>query len=247
MITSQIILVAPFSLEPQNFRNRWQQIFRNHHPECTRTTVLTTRWCDGAKFEDFLRAAPDERRKQIGRLLVHVAHLSVHVLACINADPHPGNYLFPAGGGVALIDFGCVRRFALDFVEAERELVRVVITDTRSRFEDAVARTGMLRNPRGFDFDLHWRMLRHQWEPYCRASYRITPEYVRRGMAFAGPSNPNLRRLAIPPSWVWLQRLEWGLHSVLARFAVDLPYRAILCDILDRPVQPLGAAPGADA
>jgi predicted unusual protein kinase regulating ubiquinone biosynthesis (AarF/ABC1/UbiB family) len=207
--------------------------------ERTRSTVLTTEWCHGASFDEFLRGAKSENKQRVARLLAHFAHQSFYVFACINADPHPGNYLFPADGRLALIDFGCVRGFEPGFVAQERELVRVVIDDDIDRFEEAIARTGMLATPTGFDFDLHWRMLRHQWEPYCHDSYRITAEYVRQGMAFAGPSNPNLRRLRVPPPWVWLQRLQWGLHSVLSRFDVDVSYRGILREILDRQVQPI--------
>ena len=29
-------------------------------------------------------------------------------------------------------------------------------------------------------------------------------------MAFNRPNNLNLRLLAIPPPWIWLQRLVWG-------------------------------------
>ncbi len=32
-------------------------------------------------------------------------------LGLINADPHPGNYMFHEDGSVSFLDFGCVKRF----------------------------------------------------------------------------------------------------------------------------------------
>lgn len=242
-----------YLLEAHN-QNLFATAFQGHPgivvPEAfldrSRQTVLTTAWCEGRDFEAFLRSAGPDERSNVARLLAHFAHHSFYVFACINADPHPGNYLFPADGRLALIDFGCVRRFEPSFVMAERELVSVVIQDKRREFDDAVVRTGMLRSTAGFDFELHWKMLRHQYEPYCHDTYRITPEYLRKGASFTGPSNRNLRRLVIPPPWVWLQRLQWGLHSVLARLDVEVPYRTALVDALAHSVQPIqsGVAEG---
>jgi len=245
-LRSTFVSECDYLLEGEN-QNAFAAAFRERDDvfvprallERTRATVLTTAWCDGSSFEEFLRAATTAQKQTMAGRLARFAHESFFVLACINADPHPGNYIFPADGRLALIDFGCVRHFDPSFVAAERRLVGVVINDRKHQFEDAMRRTGMLSGTSGFDFDLHWRMLRHQWEPYCSDNYRITSEYVRKAMAFTGPSNPNLRRLRIPPPWVWLQRLQWGLHSVLARLDVDVRYRDVLCDVLERPARPI--------
>jgi len=99
--------------------------------------------------------------------------------------------------------------------------------------------TGMVPRPDRFDFDVHWAMLCHQWEPYRAAHFRFTPEYLARGMAFSRPSNPNLRRLAIPPSWIWVQRLQWGLHAVLNRLGAEGDFGAALRPWLEGPLRPL--------
>jgi hypothetical protein len=53
MITFQIIPVAPFSSEPQNFRNRRQQIFRNHQKPGTVAlhVVEQSIWCSAQSLE----------------------------------------------------------------------------------------------------------------------------------------------------------------------------------------------------
>ena len=42
---------------------------------------------------------------------------SLYRLGAFNGDPHPGNYLFRAGGHVTFLDFGLVKRFTPDEIE----------------------------------------------------------------------------------------------------------------------------------
>ncbi len=206
----------------------------------TRRTVLTTAWAAGDDFYAFVEGAPAARRHEVGLLLARFALRSLFGLGTLNADPHPGNYLFPRDEGhVVFLDFGCVRRFEPDFLETERALVDVVIHDRRAAFRDAVMATGMIPQPRKFDFDVHWDMLRHQYAPYGQPRFRFTPEYVQAGAKFSGPSNPNLRRLAIPPAWIWVQRLLWGLHAVQVRLGAEGAFRDVMEEALATRLPPL--------
>jgi predicted unusual protein kinase regulating ubiquinone biosynthesis (AarF/ABC1/UbiB family) len=205
----------------------------------TAAAVLTTRWHDGDDFYGFCERADRARKNETALVLVRFAYRSLFALRMLNADPHPGNYLFPSGGRVVFLDFGCVKRFDASYVDRERELARIVIEGRRASFRDAVVATGMVPRPDAFDFDLHWELLRHQWAPYLEPRFHFTFEYLRRGMEFSRPGNPNLRRLAIPPPWIWQQRLQWGLHAVLARLDAEGPFRDLLFDAL-------GQASGGD-
>jgi predicted unusual protein kinase regulating ubiquinone biosynthesis (AarF/ABC1/UbiB family) len=213
----------------------------------TRATVLTTEWIQGQSFYDVARTAGAADRGRIGLVLARFAYGSLFGLGTLNADPHPGNYLFPAGGPVVFIDFGCVRAFEPDFIERERALARVVIEDRRSAFRDALVATGMVPRPERFDFDSHWSLLCHQYAPYRQPRFAFTFDYLRGGMQLTGPSNPNLRRLAIPPPWIWVQRLIWGLHAVLARLGAEGAFAEVLRTALDTPIVMLPVAPDEKA
>lgn len=229
--------------------SRWQDTFRQAFrddpqirvprvlAERTATTVLTTEWAEGRDFYTFASQASQETRNAAGEVLLRFAHRSFFILGTVNADPHPGNYLFPEDGSVVFLDFGCVRRFDPDFIERERRLARVVLEGRRGDFRDAVLTTGMVADPRRFDFDIHWRMMRHHYAPYLVDDYAFSLDHIRRGMEFNKPSNPNLRRLVIAPEWIWLQRLQWGLHAVLARLGVRGSFGGLLREILDTPVR----------
>lgn len=204
-------------------------------PERTRATVLTSEWRDGDDFYTFAEKAPAEHRNAAGLTLARFAYRSLFGLKRLNADPHPGNYLFPSHGPVVFLDFGCVKVFTEAYVERERQLARVVIGDQRQLFREAAIATKMIPDPDHFDFDLHWQMLCHQYAPYKRARFRFTRDFIKTGMEFSHPSNPNLRKLAIPPAWIWVQRLVWGLHAVLARLDCEGPFGEVLERALEAP------------
>jgi predicted unusual protein kinase regulating ubiquinone biosynthesis (AarF/ABC1/UbiB family) len=201
--------------------------------------VLTTAWQDGADFYEVCERADSTRRSDLGSILARFAYQSFFQLGALNADPHPGNYLFPSDGKVVFLDFGCVRRFEPDYVERERSLARVVVHDQRADFRRALLETGIVADPKKFDFDAHWALMRHQYAPYSSARFRFTPEYLRVGMDFSKPDNPNLRRLAIAPPWIWQQRLQWGLHAVLVRLGAEGPFREVMLEALERKLSPL--------
>ena len=215
--------------------------------ERTRGPVLTTAWHDGIGFYDVADRASAEERNALAQVLVRFAYRSMYAHGIINADPHPGNYLFPGRGRVVFLDFGCVRRFEPDYLEADRALTRIVIDDRRDRFRDAVLATGMVAKPKRFDFDFHWQMLCYQLAPYRSARFHFTTEHLRDGLRFNGTSNPNLRRLALPPAWIWQTRLQWGLHAVLTRLDAEGSFADILRAALDAPLVPLQVTAPGDA
>jgi predicted unusual protein kinase regulating ubiquinone biosynthesis (AarF/ABC1/UbiB family) len=213
------------------FRNEPDVLIPETIPERTRRNVLTSAFAHGADFYAFAGSAPAARRNSAGTLLARFAFRSLFGLGRLNADPHPGNYLFP-DSGVVFLDFGCVTVFEPEFIERERALARVVLDGRREAFRDAVMDTGMVPDASRLDFDVHWQMLCHQYAPYRVARFRFTFDFIRTGMQFNRPENPNLRHLAIPPPWIWEQRLVWGLHAVLARLECEGNFAEVLREAL---------------
>jgi predicted unusual protein kinase regulating ubiquinone biosynthesis (AarF/ABC1/UbiB family) len=210
--------------------------------ERTCSNVITTGWADGRDLYELASQVSAEERNEAGLVLLRFAYRSLFELGVVNADPHPGNYIFPEGGPVIFIDFGCTRPFSPSFLEAERNMMKVVIEDRRKDFRDALMATGMVARERGFDFDLHWRTLCHQYAPYRSDEFEFTLGYVREAMEFSGPTNPNLRKIAIAPEWIWLQRLQWGLHAVLARLGVRGSFAPLMRELVALEPAPLTVA-----
>lgn len=209
--------------------------------------VLTTGWCEGVDFYRFVEQAPAERRSAAGLVLARVALESFFCLGAVNADPHPGNYLFepPDGGRVVLLDFGCVRAFDRAYVERERAVARAVLADDRAAFREAVLATGMVPRPDRFDFGRWFEMMAWQYRPYRArpGGFRFDPAYIEEGAQFNGTRETNLRRVALPPPWIWWMRLIWGLHAVLARLGAEGDFAAVMGGALDGDWIPLWTVP----
>ncbi len=230
---------------------RWQDAFRvawAGDPEVripwvdasrSAEAVLTTGWVDGMDFEVFRATASPAARSRAGLTLARFAWRSFFVHQALNADPHPGNYVFAPDGTVAFLDFGCVRRFEPTFVEAWRQLFRTVLDDQPDAFEAATRATGMVRTAR-FDFDAHRALIAYTLEPWRGGPFRFDDVYLRRMRPFTGARQPNARSTAIPPPWIWLARLHFGLHAVLTRLGAEGDFGAVLREAMDATPAPLG-------
>jgi predicted unusual protein kinase regulating ubiquinone biosynthesis (AarF/ABC1/UbiB family) len=201
-------------------------------------TVLTTAFVDGASFYEFVATAPQEAKDRAGLLLFEASFRCIFRHGAIQADPHPGNYLFTPDGRVALLDWGCVRAYDREWIDRWRRLARAVLDHDRRAFDDAFRATGMVGSSK-FDFEAQYAQLRHLYAPLDGGRYTFTPEYVAATMEFAKPGNPNLRRLAMPPEWLWTNRLHFGLYSVLAALRATGDFRAAYERVLAAPWEPV--------
>lgn len=206
-------------------------------PERSSRRVLTTAWAEGDDFYAFAERAGEPERHAAAATLLRFAFGSLFGLGRANADPHPGNYVFPPGAPrdapIVFLDFGCVHRFGAAFLETERNLARAVLDDRPDEFRRRLDASGLVASPRGFDYDLQWRMQRLQYAPFGDPEFEYSTRFVREVMELSGPSNPNLRRLAVTDEWVWYQRLVWGLHAVLARLGARGPFDELFREMLD--------------
>ncbi|HYE98797.1 MAG TPA: AarF/ABC1/UbiB kinase family protein [Planctomycetota bacterium] len=103
------------------------------HRAVSSRRVLTMDLLEGRHLPDYLRRRPPQaERDALGTRLLDLFLRQSLRLGRLHADPHPGNYLFQDDGGIALLDFGCVKRFEPGFVEEHRKLFRIRIGDRAS-------------------------------------------------------------------------------------------------------------------
>jgi predicted unusual protein kinase regulating ubiquinone biosynthesis (AarF/ABC1/UbiB family) len=208
--------------------------------------VLVMDWCEGLDFYTFVADASEEEKRVLAETMVRFAYQSLFGLCAIQADPHPGNMLFPGDGRIVFLDFGCVRHFSLEQVDVQRRLIDCLLSGAREDFRDIVLASGVVGNEKKFDYDAYWSMLRQQYAPYLVDSFRVDRDYLKAGLEHGHPSNPNLRYMSIPREWIWLQRLQWGLHAVLSKLDVTVGYRSLLLDACGMSSEPLATDIPAD-
>lgn len=187
--------------------------------------VLTSALDPGQGFYAFCDAAPQEVRDRAGEIIFRTCFDCLFRHSVYNADPHPGNYLFSPEGDVTFLDFGCVRRFSAEMIEAWKQVARSVLAGDRAAFQRSFPALGMVGNPKKFDWDHQWAMMQYLYRPFLATEpFTYTHEYVKESYALLIFDNPNRASAGMPGEWLFLNRLQWGLNSVLAHLHATAPW-----------------------
>ncbi|WP_444996955.1 ABC1 kinase family protein [Aliikangiella sp. IMCC44359] len=90
--------------------------------------VITFEMLDGLHLAEWLKTKPKQAEKNhFGQLLFDFFWYSVFKLKRINADPHPGNFLFLPNGKLGILDFGCVRALDDAFTQQCAQLIPALV------------------------------------------------------------------------------------------------------------------------
>ncbi|MDE2116227.1 MAG: AarF/ABC1/UbiB kinase family protein, partial [Hyphomicrobiales bacterium] len=109
-------------------------------PELSTQRLLTMQWLEGKKLLDY-KGASLETRNDIGRAMFHAWWYPFSTFGVIHGDPHLGNYtVFEEDGvprGINLLDYGCVRIFPAQFVNAVVDLYKGLRDDNQQQIAHA--------------------------------------------------------------------------------------------------------------
>lgn len=98
----------------------------------TRRNVLVTEFHEGQSLASLVKEKDGARRSEVGTTLFRFAFQSILTHGMFHADPHPGNYLFPGGGSVVFLDFGCVQYYDDDSRRALRAVWDALLAGKRA-------------------------------------------------------------------------------------------------------------------
>lgn len=197
--------------------------------------VLTSELVHGASLDD-ASGALEADRAAWARTLWCFTFTSILRHGRFHADPHPGNFVFQPGGRVAFLDFGCVQDLAPAHVEHVRAMHHAAI----ARDEHAFARgCAALLGSRGGSYErVMVAYLRLCYAPLFESPFRITRAYaadvvrrtqdMKQEIFFAKDGST----VPIPPGMLFVNRLQFGFYSVLARLDCELDYAALQRAIL---------------
>jgi predicted unusual protein kinase regulating ubiquinone biosynthesis (AarF/ABC1/UbiB family) len=190
--------------------------------------VLTTEFVRGVDFED-AQSAPDADRRQWAEALWRFVFKGTLVGAMFNADPHPGNYIFLDRGRVAFLDYGCVQEIEPDNQRNARKVHRAALEGDRKRFHQASMELMAMRPGPLADKALSYMDLNYQ--PLFETPFRVTKPFaslmVERmtEMAKMARTLPEEHFFTMPPEMFFMNRLQFGFYSVLARLDVEADYK----------------------
>lgn len=213
-------------------------------PERSARRVITTALVDRARFQPFVETASQEARDRAGERIFRVAFDSLFRHGVYNGDPHPGNYLFGPEGEVTFLDFGCVRYYDTSFIDAWK---RVAIAAQDGDFETFKRRfpdLGMTPKPGKMDWEAQWEAMLQLYTPMRSRDpyFTFTHAYVEESYGKLVFDNPNKLRMAMPPEWLLLNRLQWGLFAVLSHLGSTAPWPDMFRAALEAPTVPVSRA-----
>jgi predicted unusual protein kinase regulating ubiquinone biosynthesis (AarF/ABC1/UbiB family) len=220
-------------------------------PELSSGRVLTSEWVDGLAWNEFAATAPPPARQRAAEIVFRFSQGSVHRFGAFNGDPHPGNYRFHPDGTVTFLDFGLVKRWApgewerlvpcMDAIVVERDPDVLVA---------AMERVGFLRPGHGLAAADVYAYVSSPYVPYLTDTFTFTRAFVAEALGLVldvrGPYQHVVRHLEMPPSFVMLDRVVWGVSALLGRLEATGPWRGIVLEYR-RDAAPASALGEADA
>jgi len=199
-------------------------------PEHTSQRVLTTAFVRGRSLDESSRLTEKERAA-ICRTLWRFVYKGTLVGDMFNADPHPGNYFFQDDGRVVFIDFGCVQTIPSKRQPVARRLHRAACERNEAAFVEAGKI--MLETRGGAHEKRVLSYLRRAFEPQFSSPYRITRDYVASlvtHMKDAGTETLKQKDdsfVPMPEGMLFMNRLQFGFYSVLARLDASVDYAEV--------------------
>lgn len=197
--------------------------------------VLTSELAEGRSLED-AAAAPEPARHAHAETLWRFVFKGNLVGGMFNADPHPGNYLFQDDGRVVFLDFGCVEPLVGDRLEDARALHAAALRRDEAAFARVAARILETRGGRYESLAIAYS--RRCFEPLFASPFRITRAYAAglaediKALSMQARSFKDEEVAPLPPGMLFMNRLQLGFYSVLARLDVEVDYATIERDFL---------------
>jgi predicted unusual protein kinase regulating ubiquinone biosynthesis (AarF/ABC1/UbiB family) len=213
-------------------------------PERSTRRVLTQEYLDGVDLRAAMEA-DQALRSRWAEVLFRFYYSNIRDLGLMNADPHPGNYLFRADGSVAFLDFGSVIRLAPGESDRVFAMVRAAIRqDAGALMAALVAENVFWAGDRIDPADvLAWYSALFEGITGPQPM-RMSPDFSRRSVEYYSPTGPFgkvIRSLRTPDDAVFKERIDLGVRAVMAELRPIADWRAIVAEYIE------GAEPSTEA
>ncbi len=211
---------------------------RVHHSLTTRR-VLTMELVGGQSYAEFLETATQEAKNQAGVTIWSFTFRAMLRYGMLYADPHPGNYRFLPYGRVAFLDLGSVKELPAELVAGMKRYMGAAIDGNWAEFDRALVEV-LGYDPDDESWDLYRSYTMELMVPLCSdALWQCSPEKAREHVQFLSrglrdlvkaqdgiPRVPYVPKM--PQDFTFVNRLQWGLASVLAGLHTEAAFRPII-------------------
>jgi predicted unusual protein kinase regulating ubiquinone biosynthesis (AarF/ABC1/UbiB family) len=208
--------------------------------------VLTQELVRGLSWSDAL-VAQQQLRDQWAEAIWRFTYGTYTHIDMLNADPHPGNYVFHENGSVSFLDFGCVKRFSREQLEMFDAIIRQCLRGDALGTWRACVEAGFWRSTDPVSPEEVLAYWREDWEMlWAQRRFVVTPEKVARRVerrcSRSGPSANALRHLRMPPEYTVMGRIELAVEAVIAQLGAGVSWGLVAAEHLENaaPVTEMG-------
>ncbi len=230
--------------EARNVRN-FEAAFKDHenvkvpnmHASLSTKRLLVMDYLAGQSVNNYLDA-PQEMRNEIAKQLFTLWYYPLYNYGMLHGDPHMGNYRIYQHQDrihLHLLDFGCVRYFEPDFVEAVLELYHAIAQQDEARLVAAFEHWGFQNLNKNLVNALSlWA--RFLFEPLTQDRERLLLEGGREKYKVAGEVHKALREqggVTPPREFVFLDRAAVGIGSALIKLQAKHNWHRLFHYLID--------------
>ncbi len=208
------------------------------HPLTTKR-VITMELIGGVDYATFIQNASQADKNAAAETIWRFMFRALYKHGVLYADPHPGNYRFLGGGRVAFLDYGCVRKLPRSLVDGMKGVVVACMDgDWDTFYQLCVSKLGYDPTDEA-GFQVFTEYTKFLMQPFVQAEFHHTPAVAREAVGFlvrhgremvtaASGKMPTLPKpINMPPESTFVNRLQWGLSSVMGGLDATGNYRAL--------------------
>ena len=208
------------------------------HQSLSTARVLTTELLSGRSYQQMCDDGTQDERSDAGLAIWRFMFRSLLQHGFLYADPHPGNYRFLEDGRVGFLDFGCVKQISPELMKGVKRYMVAAMDSDWEEFDRACIEV--------LDYkpdDPSWNVYRDYTifllDPLRMEEFQCTQARARQAVTFIAdgvrglvmkegetlPTIPHVPKM--PREFVFMNRLQWGLASVLGGLGTRGRFRAL--------------------
>jgi predicted unusual protein kinase regulating ubiquinone biosynthesis (AarF/ABC1/UbiB family) len=205
--------------------------------ELSTEKLLTTEWVEGMTFEQFRTTESRATQQKAAEVVWRFAQHAIMRHGAFNGDPHPGNYRFHHDGSVTFLDYGLVKRWSPgEWESLTPTLDALIVRRDPEGLVAAMEESGFLRDGHGLDPRLVYDYVSSPYVPYLTDRFTFTRDWMREALTrifdVQGPHAAVIEHLNMPPSFVILDRVVWGVSAILGKLEAEGPWRGMLLEYI---------------
>lgn len=234
-VEARMLEEADYGLELKNsldFRARCAHIegivIPNYYPEYSSDRVITMEWIEGVHLKEFMESAPPKEASQrAAKAMWDLYEFQIHGIKQVNADPHPGNFLFQPDGTVGVLDFGCTKFLSDDVYNNYFLMADPYLFDDEARATEVLLKLEILRESdppekRKVLIPLFQRLITLIATPYHRGEFYFNNDEFYKELTSIGTEISKLRELRGSKDFLFINRTYFGLYAIFQQLDANL-------------------------